>query len=98
MENAQNLKEALDIWFSTNNTLGMNHGIGSGNEKIFVALETMANYTAVIHANSRVEANYYIEKNGELVKLGYPLLDAVRLFSLLCFVLNSYIDCLFCVY
>jgi hypothetical protein len=55
MANAKNLQEAEEIWRSTNNTLGMNHMIGSGNivdkESPALVMETMANYTAYFRDN-----------------------------------------------
>lgn len=52
---ASNLKEAIDIWESTNNTLGMNHMIASASDLVTdrpaVAMETMRNYTAWFYDN-----------------------------------------------
>jgi len=77
--NAGNLKEALSIWNQTNNTLGMNHGIGSANDQMFAALETMAGYTAFFFDNDPREANYTVvdDSTGERVRMGWPLKSAV---------------------
>ena len=59
MMNAHNLDEAIKIWKSTNNTLGMNYMIASANDlksgKPAVALETMRNYTAFFFDNDKRE-------------------------------------------
>lgn len=41
MEVASNHEEAMQFWNATNNTLGLNHGIGSAADDRFLALETM---------------------------------------------------------
>jgi hypothetical protein len=41
-ENAANLAQAEAIWEATNNTLGLNHGIGSAADGQFMCLETKA--------------------------------------------------------
>jgi hypothetical protein len=50
MGNARDLGEAEQIWKKTNNTLGMNHMVASGNvadkKSPALAMETMAGYTA----------------------------------------------------
>ena len=58
---AKNLEEAEYIWRNTNNTLGMNHMIGSGNvydEKLpAIVMETMAGYTAFFRDHDKREDN-----------------------------------------
>ena len=48
MESVTTIDEAKSFWESTNNTLGINHGIGSAVDKKFLALETRAGYTAYV--------------------------------------------------
>jgi hypothetical protein len=69
MEQASNMAEALQFWHDTNNTLGINHGIGSAADNQFVALETKAGYTAYFHANDSREADLVI--NG--TRYGFPM-------------------------
>lgn len=69
MEQASNLAEALQFWRDTNNTLGINHGIGSAADNQFVALETKAGYTAYFHANDPRESGLVI--NG--TQYGFPM-------------------------
>ena len=69
MENASNLAQATAFWKATNNTLGINHGIGSATDKQFLALETKAGYTAYFKANDPREADLVI--NG--THYGFPL-------------------------
>lgn len=47
MSRAQSIDEAMEVWNSTGNTVGYNHGIGSGiKDGRMVVLETMAHHTA----------------------------------------------------
>ena len=73
METVHNLQEAVAFWRSTNNTMGINHGIGSSVDKQFLALETNAVYTAYFHANDSREANYVVDG----VHLGFPMAEAL---------------------
>eukprot|EP00048_Salpingoeca_helianthica_P015744 m.228380 g.228380 ORF g.228380 m.228380 type:complete len:489 (-) comp17465_c0_seq1:28-1494(-) len=73
MENAHNLAEARALWMATNNTLGMNHGIGSAADTQFLALETRAHYTAYFGANDPREAAYVYEGQ----HMGAPLPNAL---------------------
>lgn len=73
MANAKNLAEALDIWSATNNTVGFNHGIGSGRDREAVCLETMMGNTAVFHSNDPREQNLIV--NGQ--NIGAPREEAV---------------------
>lgn len=41
-----NLAQARQLWQNSNNTLGMNHGIGSGNDNAFMVLETKVCFSA----------------------------------------------------
>eukprot|EP01121_Diplochlamys_sp_Union-15-3_P022670 TRINITY_DN972_c0_g1_i1.p1 TRINITY_DN972_c0_g1~~TRINITY_DN972_c0_g1_i1.p1 ORF type:complete len:422 (-),score=61.99 TRINITY_DN972_c0_g1_i1:2-1267(-) len=84
MENARNLNEALNIWFATNNTLGMNHMISSSNDNNpnaeshpAVALETMSGITAVFQDNDEREAELMWHKDGKTGHLGAPLPEAL---------------------
>jgi len=52
MEVASNLTEAMAFWNATNNTLGINHGIGSAADNRFLALETKVP-TPALAASSR---------------------------------------------
>lgn len=72
LENAQNLEQATLLWQHTNNTLGMNHMVGSFEDKGAVAMETMARYTAYFRDNDPREANMTYNKNGKVgIELGY---------------------------
>jgi len=73
MENADDHLSAMTYWNSTNNTMGLNHGIGSSKDNAFIALETKATYTAQFGADDPREANYQV--NG--VQYGYPLPEAL---------------------
>lgn len=73
MEHAVDLASAQALWEATNNTLGMNHGIGAARDNRFLALETRAGHTAYFGAMDPREAAYEI--NG--TKYGAPLRDAV---------------------
>eukprot|EP01100_Stratorugosa_tubuloviscum_P012094 TRINITY_DN557_c0_g1_i1.p1 TRINITY_DN557_c0_g1~~TRINITY_DN557_c0_g1_i1.p1 ORF type:complete len:525 (-),score=215.46 TRINITY_DN557_c0_g1_i1:25-1539(-) len=79
MAQAYDLQSAMQFWNSTNNTLGMNHGIGSSSDGKFLCLETMANYTAVFSDNDPREANYKVINPDTQIEyqLGEPLVDAV---------------------
>lgn len=46
MAYASNLQEALDIFSSTNNTVGFNFMVGSASDREARCMETMAGYTA----------------------------------------------------
>ena len=56
MSYASNMQEALDLWSTTNSTVGFNHGIGSGNEQKAVVLETMAHSNPVFAPMDEREA------------------------------------------
>jgi hypothetical protein len=73
MATAHNLAEARSFWKATNNTMGLNHGIGSAVDPGFLALETRAGYSAYFSANDAREAE--AEVNG--TKYGFPMPDAV---------------------
>eukprot|EP01111_Echinosteliopsis_oligospora_P015071 TRINITY_DN5840_c0_g1_i1.p1 TRINITY_DN5840_c0_g1~~TRINITY_DN5840_c0_g1_i1.p1 ORF type:complete len:491 (+),score=115.53 TRINITY_DN5840_c0_g1_i1:14-1486(+) len=82
MENAYTIEEARQIWEATNNTLGMNHVIASGKEKIdnpAMALETMFNYTSYFYANDPREADfiYTDPKTGQKTQMGWPIPEAI---------------------
>jgi hypothetical protein len=44
MEETSNLQEAVSFWQATQNTMGLNHGIGSAADNSFLALETKVRY------------------------------------------------------
>lgn len=73
MEQARDLKEAVALWEATNNTLGLNHGIGSAADKSFLCLETKAGYSAYFGANDEREANLTVDGT----HIGAPMPDAV---------------------
>lgn len=73
MERASNLAEAKAFWEATNNTLGINHGIGSSSDPGFLALETRAAYTAYFEDDDAREAA--LEVNG--THYGFPMEHAV---------------------
>jgi len=77
MEHAKDLGEASKLWSMTNNTMGINHGIGSAHEGIdnpkFLVLETKAFYTAYFNDNDTREYEYVVDG----VQYGFPLKDAV---------------------
>eukprot|EP01100_Stratorugosa_tubuloviscum_P012095 TRINITY_DN557_c0_g2_i1.p1 TRINITY_DN557_c0_g2~~TRINITY_DN557_c0_g2_i1.p1 ORF type:complete len:498 (-),score=188.84 TRINITY_DN557_c0_g2_i1:264-1757(-) len=79
MAQYSDLQSIMKFWNATNNTLGMNHGIGSAKDSKFLCLETMANYTAVFADNDTREANYiiYEPSTSTYYQLGKPLVDAV---------------------
>jgi hypothetical protein len=68
MAYSQDLKSALSLWQSTNNTVGFNHGVGSAADGSAVLLETMAHNTAVFGAMDPREVNSPI---------GQPRSDAI---------------------
>lgn len=70
MAHAKNLDEALNIWTSTNNTVGFNHGFGSANDREAVLLETMMHNSAVFHANDPREQNLIVD--GEQIGQARP--------------------------
>lgn len=49
MMRANNLNEAIKIWNSTKNTLGMNFMIGSAIDKKAVVFEEMRGYSAMFY-------------------------------------------------
>ena len=61
MAYASNIDEALQIWSSTNNTVGFNHGFGSAKDGQAVLLETMEGNTAVFYANDPREQDLVID-------------------------------------
>ena len=73
MEMASTMSEALALWRATNNTLGINHGIGSAKSRQYVAIETKASYSAYFFDNDTREAQRII--NG--TQYGFPLTEAV---------------------
>ncbi|GAM26629.1 hypothetical protein SAMD00019534_098040, partial [Acytostelium subglobosum LB1] len=81
MEHAQNIDEALQLWRSTNNTMGMNHMLSSAFESLSnphpaYALETMQGYTAFFPDNDPNEIFYYANSNPP-IQMGYPIPQAV---------------------
>lgn len=70
MAHAQNLDEALNLWKSTQSTVGFNHGIGSAADKQAVCLETMHGNDAIFHANDPREQNLVID--GQQIGLARP--------------------------
>jgi len=58
MERASNLDQARNVWNQYNNTMGLNHGIGSSADGQFMALEVKAGYSAFFLANDPREANF----------------------------------------
>ncbi|KAM9990958.1 hypothetical protein ACTFIY_007014 [Dictyostelium cf. discoideum] len=83
MENAANIEEAVSLWESTNNTMGMCHSLASATEASTAehpafALETMKGYTAFFSDNDPNEHYIYTDpKTGEQTQMGYPLDNAV---------------------
>lgn len=90
MEWAKNLSEARVIWEMTNNTVGFNHMIASGNDAFAyksdklsqyaaMAMETMYHYTAYFADNDVREANAIYQDNttSSGVHIGFPLKEAV---------------------
>eukprot|EP01013_Petalomonas_cantuscygni_P027614 TRINITY_DN506_c0_g1_i1.p1 TRINITY_DN506_c0_g1~~TRINITY_DN506_c0_g1_i1.p1 ORF type:complete len:513 (-),score=123.05 TRINITY_DN506_c0_g1_i1:1896-3434(-) len=60
MERASTLAEARALWRASDNTLGINHGIGSAADSAYLILEVKANYTAFFSANdAREKASPY---------------------------------------
>ncbi|XP_065842108.1 uncharacterized protein [Oscarella lobularis] len=89
MEKASNLEEARSLWENTNNTVGFNHMVGSGNDAVAyamnkskycaVAMETMFNYTAFFPDNDPREANalYTNSETNSSDHIGFPVTEAV---------------------
>jgi len=73
MENADDHASVQKLWNDTENTMGLNHGIGSAKDNQFLILEVKAGYTAYFHANDSREANYQV--NGTYY--GNPLTEAL---------------------
>lgn len=73
MTKARNLQQAVDVWMSTNNTVGFNHAIGSAKDHELVCLETMMGNTAVFHANDVREQNFVVDGTN----IGVPRSEAV---------------------
>jgi hypothetical protein len=73
MAHSKNLADALDIWASTNNTVGFNHGFGSAHDREAVCLETMMGNSAVFRSNDPREQNLIV--NGQ--NIGAPREEAV---------------------
>ena len=69
METATDLASAKQFWETTNNTMGLNHGVGSATDPGFLALETRAGYTAYFEANDPREADANV--NG--THYGFPM-------------------------
>lgn len=61
--------QARAFWEATDNTMGINHGIGSAADPGFLALETRAGYTAYFEANDTREADANV--NG--THYGFPM-------------------------
>jgi len=74
MERVTTLAEAQTVWQQYNNTMGLNHGIGSANDNAFMALEVKAGYTAFFMANDPREANF---KGPQDQPLGSPMPEAL---------------------
>jgi len=51
MERAENLDQATVVWNEYNNTMGLNHGIGSAQDGQFMALEVKSGYSAFFFAD-----------------------------------------------
>ncbi|EGC31874.1 hypothetical protein DICPUDRAFT_156215 [Dictyostelium purpureum] len=83
MENAATIDEAVSLWESTNNTMGMSHSLASATEIQTAqypayALETMKGYTAFFYDNDPNEHFTYSDpKTGAQTQMGYPMKDAV---------------------
>ena len=85
MENVVRVADAVELWKTTNNTLGLNHMIASAvdisekNPHPAVAVETMAGYTAYFYENDTRETalTYKDPDTGVITVLGAPLPDAV---------------------
>jgi len=73
MEHADDHASARSLWNDTENTMGLNHGIGSAKDNQFMILEVKGGYTAYFHANDSREANYQV--NGTYY--GSPLDEAL---------------------
>eukprot|EP01133_Synstelium_polycarpum_P011604 gene11604-13546_t len=81
MEEAIDIKEALQFWETTNNTMGMNHMLGAQldpSEHPAYALETMAGYTAYFPDNDTNEIYQYTDPTtGQETQMGWPMPQAV---------------------
>jgi hypothetical protein len=73
MERSVTIEDAVALWRATNNTFGINHGIGSASSSKYVALETKATYTAYFYDNDPREA----ARNVNGTQYGFPLPEAV---------------------
>jgi Acyl-coenzyme A:6-aminopenicillanic acid acyl-transferase len=77
LEHVSSMSEARQLWSTTNNTLGLNHGIGSahetGDSPRFMCLETCANYSAYFFDNDPREANMTYDGK----HYGFPIEEAV---------------------
>eukprot|EP00762_Andalucia_godoyi_P006260 ANDGO_05871.mRNA.1 hypothetical protein AMSG_11041 len=77
MEQATDIRTALSVFASTNNTVGYNHQVCSANDNACVLLETKGGYTAVFYANDSREAEAtYVDYKGEKLPLGRPMPNA----------------------
>jgi len=77
MENAENLEEAIALWKETNNTIGMNHMIGSASDVNALVMETMKDYTAYFYSDDPREATATYNNSGVEEQIGFPLKEAV---------------------
>ncbi len=83
MAKAQNLEQAEAIWRQTNNTLGMNHMIASGNvvdeQSPALVMETMAGYTAFFkdHDKREDQTKFVDPKTNKTYIAGYSMDQAV---------------------
>eukprot|EP01132_Coremiostelium_polycephalum_P004907 gene4907-6118_t len=83
MEYAETIDEAVQVWESTNNTMGMNHMLSAAgdvgvNPHPALALETMKGYTAYFHDNDTVEHYLYVNSTThQQTQMGFPIPEAV---------------------
>jgi len=77
MENAKDLNEAQQLWKETNNTVGFNHMVGSGNDLKSMVMETMGGYTAYFEDNDPREQKATYNNSGQIEQIGFPLEEAV---------------------
>jgi hypothetical protein len=75
MAYSNNLNDALNIFATTNNTVGFNFMVGSASDKSARCLETMSGYTAVFADNDEREQNAIDPQTGEVY--GFPMQEAV---------------------
>eukprot|EP01147_Barroeca_monosierra_P001154 gene1154-4373_t len=73
METARSMSDVLEFWKATNNTMGINHGVGTAADPRFLAMETEAKYTAYFFDNDPRERDLVIDG----VKYGFPLPHAL---------------------